>query len=638
MMPGAKRGRELEMRPAWALIAAGFLALFAASVSADYSIPVSTTAEGGGRGSNDTSGLVFVVGQPSPLVAASNGAYSLTTGLVSLLLDVRPPTILHSPPSAAVPDRTDLEITADIEDDGTGVEAATVFYREGGLNTYRQRTMSRDGDSFSAVLPPSAVTEKGLVYYIEAVDLAGNRSRYPSSAPDSLIEVRVSFENLGCPFELPAGHYRMISLPGSTNADPARILVDDLGEYNRKTWRMGRWNSSPGCSAACYDEYPDVPDMDRGRAFWLISKHASGFDFSGLSTLSESPFKIHLERGWNQIGTPFAFDTDWLSMEILFAGKTYALNEEHIVDTDTIYVEDNLVSYDGAYHGHQSVMEPWRGYWIYNGSSRDVGLLVNPHGSLRALASSPAGSRELDVAWEIAVASPDFPVRTGLAGLSARGRDGWDPMDHHEPPAFADYLRLVFDKSDWGKYKGIYMTDIRHSSDEGAVWDFRVEASRSTSATVDISTQGRLPETWRVFLYDRARGLRVGTADLPYAFRLEPNRDFSLIAGTDEFIRCQESEGGIKLRPQIVGVAPNPFSHSIDIAYFTPGSAPAEIEVFSVEGRLIKSMTGSVGDGGIMTVTWKGDSDRGESVAPGLYFARLRTGTSKDTVKILKIR
>jgi hypothetical protein len=627
------------MRILWTLVAVLALTLSSAvTAAADYSIPVSTTAQSGGRGANDTQNLTFVVGQPSPLVAASNARYSLRTGLLRLLVDVRPPVILHTPPSAAVPDRTALEITAAIGDDRTGVETATVFYREGGAGSYRQRAMSRDGSSFSASIPPSAVTERGLLYYIEAADSAGNHSRYPAAAPDSLVDVRVWFEDLPSAFEVPAGKYRMISLPGSTDARPDLVLVDDLGQYDKKVWRLGRWSRSAQCSSGCYTEYPEVPDMDRGNAFWLISKQAVTFDFSGLSTLPRSPFKIHLERGWNQIGTPFAFPTDWISTEILFEGATYPLAQENIVGADTIYVEDNLVSYDGAYHGQEAALAPWHGYWIYNGSTREVDLLMNPYPSIPVLASPPLLRGNLDAVMELVVASPDFPERTGVVGLSSEAKAGWDPMDHREPPPFGDYVRLVFDQPGWGKHAGTYMTDVRPANDDGALWDFQVEASQPVSAELALTPAGRMPQDWAVYVYDRARGLRIGVEDLPYMFQIAAGRRFSLIAGTEEFIRRLENEAGISLVPQIVGVAPNPFRQSIEIAYFTPGAAALELDVFSVEGRLIKTIGVTEGESGIRRVTWHGDSDGDDEVAPGLYFLRLKAGGVKKTTKVIKIQ
>jgi hypothetical protein len=619
-------------------LAVGLLLLLASPTMSDYSLKVSTTAQGGGMASNETQNLSYIVGQASPVGIGSNSTSTVLSGLATLFADFLPPAIMHSPPTLAVPDRTALEITADIEDNRAGVAAAVLHYRQGDSETLRQVTMSLSGGAYSGSIPPSAVTERGLLYYIQATDLAGNVSRFPLDAPDSLISVRVWFEDLQSAFEIPAGQYRMISLPGSTGGNPDEVLVDDLGSYDSKVWRLGRWNPSIACSADCYDEYPTLTDMDRGKAFWLITKSAKHFDFSGLSTLPESPFRIHLDRGWNQIGTPFAFTTDWLATEILFDGGVYALNEEHLVGSDTLYVEDNLVSYDGTYHGHESLMEPWSGYWIYNGSTQDVDLLVSPHGLLPALASSHVPRGDFDALIEIAVSSPDFPERAALAGLSPGARDGWDAMDHREPPPIDDQMRVVFERPAWGGRRGLYMTDIRHSSEEGAHWTFRVEASKATSATLELLTESSIPQAWDVFLYDQARGLRVGADDLPYRFELDRTRELSLIAGTEEYIRLQETEAGIALRAQIVGVSPNPFRGSVNIVYFTPGPTRTQLDVYSVEGRLVRTLDRLDASGGIREITWDGRSERSGDVAPGLYFARLRIGGATETVKGLKIQ
>jgi hypothetical protein len=627
------------MRTAGILPVAAILILFwTAWGMADYSIPAWTVSQGGGQASDGSHTLTFVVGQPSPVITASSGIFSLTTGLTSLFLDVSGPVILHSPPVSAVPDRTALDLTAAIADDMAGVESATVYYCQGGATAFRERTMTRSGALFSASIPPSAVTERGILYYIEAADSSGNHSWYPSGAPDSLIDVRVWFEGLKSAFELPAGKYRMVSLPGSTNADPSAVLSDDLGSYAKAVWRLGRWTSSPECSTGCYREYPDVPDMDRGKAFWLISRDATDFDFSGLSTLPDRPFKVHLQMGWNQIGTPFAFSTDWLSTEILYGGDTYDLNEQHVVGPDTIFVEDNLVSYDGTYHGRESTMEPWHGYWIYNGSTREVDLLMNPRLSASRFRTPIAAQAGGEVRLDLTVSSPGFPDRDGVAAMSQEAKDGWDPMDHREPPPFGDYVRLVFEKPDWGRHRGTYMTDVRSSAEDGARWEFRVDASKDVEATLTLPDPEGLPDEWKVFVYDRARGLRMDKADLPYTFRTGRGRVFSLIAGTDEFVDLEETRSGIPLKAQIVQIAPNPFERSVGIAYFSPPHARVSLDVFSIEGRLVKTMDIPAGDEGMGRVSWNGDSRRGAEAAPGVYFLRLRSGRETDTVKVLKIR
>jgi hypothetical protein len=619
------------------LAAVGVLLAFGGPAFPGYTLRTAGTAEGGGTSSAGQYDLTFSLGQTSPVGESSNQDYSLSSGLLAMLLDVSPPVVLHQPPQIA-PARAALGIEATIVDDRSGVGTATIFYHEGGLTTFRWKQMQHQGGrAFSGSIPPSGVTEKGLVYYIEALDNAGNLSRYPQDAPDSVVSLRVYFEDLPSAMEMPAGKYRMISLPGSTNGNPDSVLADDFGDYDRTVWKLGRWNASKGCTERCYDEYPDVVNFAPGRAFWLISKNAKHFDFSGLSLDITSPFPVHLEKGWNQIGTPFDFTTDWLSTQILFRDQVYALDEEHIVEADTLYVEDNLVSYDGTYHGHQSALEPWVGYWIYNGSTQEVDLLLHPEMQGTVLTRSPYVEKQFDVLLALKISSRGSSERTILAGTSPHAEDGWDVMDHREPPPIGDYFRLVFDRSGGGAHSGKFMSDIKTSNGDGITWHILAEGSTARPATFDIEPLIDIPAGWHLFVYDVASGIKLALSELPYAFRLEGESSFVLIVGTPVFIKAEEQHTKIHLRPQIVSAAPNPFTRDVNISFYVPRRERVRLEVFSVAGRYVTTLADDYAEPGLHTVSWHGDTPARSRVSPGIYFLRFSTETAVQTTKLLKI-
>ena len=618
------------------VLALAVLAL-AGPARAEYTLRTAGTAEGGGMSSGGGHSLVFTLGQASPIGMSANTNYGLASGLVMMLIDVSPPLILHdeSPGAAA---RVALDLEATVGDDRTGVESVTVFYREGGISTFRQKAMVDGGSGlYSGSIPPSAVTEKGLVYYIEARDRAQNVSRHPAGAPDTLIGVPVSFEGLISAVELPGGEYRMISLPGAPDGGIDDVLVDDLGDHSKTSWRLGRWNPAAGCEDECYDEYPDVDGFAPGRGFWLVSKSKTRFDFSGVSTDIRKPYAIPLGMGWNQIATPFGFTTDWLSTRIRFDGQTYALDEEHVVGADTIYVEDNLVAFDGIYRGLQSSLEPWMGYWIYNGSTRPVEALVYPDIQAALLAGGPFAGRPVDNLITVSVSSRETLRGTVLAGTSPEAEDGWDAMDHREPPAIGEYLRLVFDRPDWGRRAGKYMSDIRKGTAGGCAWNLTAESSGPAAASLVAESTMDLPAGWDLFLYDLESGLKLAGADMPYPFRLSGRRDFMLVAGTPEFIRAEESGSRIDLKPQIVSAAPNPFAGDIRISLFVPARQRVKLAVYTVEGRRVGMIADTHLDTGVHTFGWSGRSAAGEAVSPGIYFLRFETDGSLQTRKIIRV-
>lgn len=630
-------------RKAISALAVGAVLLAAGPSLATYTIPVDALTEGGGTGSGGQYVLTFTTGQASPVGLSGAGAYTLSAGLLSTLLpDVMPPLLSHQPyelVSARV--QVDIEIT--VSDDKTGVDTVSLYYREGGRSAWRDRPMQPAGDDlFTCNIPAAAVTEKGLVYYVEAADQAGNVSRYPAGAPDSVVSLRVWFTELKSAFELPAGQYRMISLPGSANGDPDSILVDDFSPYDKAVWRLGRWNApDTGCAGTCYDEYPQIEDFYPGRAFWLISKQQKYFDFSGMSTDIARPFSVHLEKGWNQIATPFAFATDWLSAELEYDGSIFTIGQQHTVGSDTIYVEDNLISYDGSYHGLESALEPWAGYWVYNAGTVEVSLLVYPQAAGAVLNASPRlpyGPETMTALYGITVKSKEFVGQTGLAGMSRLASDGWDVMDHRQPPPITDHLIAVFSKTAWGRYSGTYMSDIRAANEGGSTWDFSVQAPKPTGVTLDIEQLVPGPENWKIVLYDIQAGMKLSPSDLPYDLRMDDERRFVLVAGTEDYIVGHQNSSGISLRAQVVSVSPNPFSDAAEIAFFVPARTPARLVVFSVQGRLVSVLADREFDAGVHRSTWQGTSHDQSRVAPGIYFLRLEVPGKVETRKILLVR
>jgi hypothetical protein len=645
------------MKPNLSTLAAVVVSCFAISATpclSGHEIPISANTEGGGRGTAQHYELTYTIGQASPVGIFSASAYDLSSGLMAMLSDITPPTIFHEPTqivTAGMP----VEIATEVADAKTGVDTVELFFRAGGSLTFREEPMQKgDGDTYLDTLPPSSVTERGLVYYIEARDHLGNVARYPQGAPDSLVNLNIYFSELTPIFEMPAGKYRMISLPGvPTNGSPDSIIVDDFGPYNKESWRLGRWNASTGtCQERCYDEYPSIDDFSPGRAFWLISSAARSFDFSGVSTDISRPFPVHLLKGWNQIGTPFGFTTDWLSAGILFDNETYSIGALHVVGEDTIYVEDDLIGYDGSYQPFQSQLQPWAGYWIYNSSTEEIDLVFDPmptgsraYASLGRGSASGANSLHLaggtgttDFLIALKVRSNEFPERLSLAGTSASASDSWDAFDLHEPPSIGDYLRAVFHKGEWGRHSGMYMSDIRRSSKDGAYWEFAVETSKHQHPSLYLEPAGEIPEGWRVFVYDIEAGIRLERISLPYSFNVEGSRKFALVAGTEDFIRTQEATVEIRLKPTIVSVVPNPFNQTVRVTFFVAEKTPVRLQIFSVEGRLVGTVADCEAARGIQIATWDGRSPQGQTAAPGVYFVRLEAGRTVLTQKILKVK
>ena len=83
---------------------------------------------------------------------------------------------------------------------------------------------------------------------------------------------------------------------------------------------------------------------------------------------------------------------------------------------------------------------------------------------------------------------------------------------------------------------------------------------------------------------------------------------------------------------------PNPFNPSTRIEYTLHHAAWAELSVFNVRGQKIKTLISARQSAGTKTVTWDGTDFRGQPVAAGTYFYRLKAGSLVQAKKMSLIR
>ncbi|MFH1864347.1 MAG: C25 family cysteine peptidase, partial [Candidatus Eisenbacteria bacterium] len=82
--------------------------------------------------------------------------------------------------------------------------------------------------------------------------------------------------------------------------------------------------------------------------------------------------------------------------------------------------------------------------------------------------------------------------------------------------------------------------------------------------------------------------------------------------------------------------APNPFNPVTRLSFGTTGRGPVVLSIFSVRGRLVRTLVKDVLPAGRHVAEWRGDNDDGQRVASGVYFCRLsaegRTATCRTVL------
>jgi hypothetical protein len=94
------------------------------------------------------------------------------------------------------------------------------------------------------------------------------------------------------------------------------------------------------------------------------------------------------------------------------------------------------------------------------------------------------------------------------------------------------------------------------------------------------------------------------------------------------------SGSGVAIRK----VFPNPFNPSTKIEFSVPKAAPVAVRIFDVQGKRVSTLVDQAMSPGVYRVAWNGKNDRGQDLPSGLYFAQIRSGASRQAVRLTMLK
>lgn len=89
---------------------------------------------------------------------------------------------------------------------------------------------------------------------------------------------------------------------------------------------------------------------------------------------------------------------------------------------------------------------------------------------------------------------------------------------------------------------------------------------------------------------------------------------------------------------ELLPVVPNPGNPQVSLRFSLEAPAKAELVVFDLRGRLVRTLLAAELGAGPHVVDWKGEDDEGGTVSSGVYLARLRAGGRELTQKVAFVR
>ncbi|HUI64803.1 MAG TPA: IPT/TIG domain-containing protein, partial [Bacteroidota bacterium] len=501
--------------------------------------------------------------------------------------------------------------------------SGVLYYRVAGTSTFTADTLSLSGSAINVSLPSSAITPRGVEYYVKMQTPSGGFITYPASTPDSVpafFPVRVL--KYYPPLPLTAMQYKMISCPLVLDFPSVALqLTDDYGAYNTSQWRVFRWQKG------VYNEVPNLGQaFAPGYAFWLVTSDGSPFSLKrGLSVQSVFPYSVAVDTGWNQIANPFAFPVAW----------------SNVTPHDSL---TGPYSYDGTqYRVDTTVMRPFTGYFVYNSLGSAMLLNFQPiETNLASVAGkqAPVSLAAGEFVLQLSAQIPGTQLRDtynyiGLRNGSSAGRDRFDAP---KPPPIGDNLQVNI--LDGGSS---YMLNFKPGTGQGQSWIFEVRTSSSKGkALLTVTPSGTLPAGYELHLLNLNDGNALPSATGTFEVDLDaPNSPhyYKVIMGTAAYVANERN--GIPLLPVSYALEqnyPNPFNPSTTIRYGLAKRGEVTLEIYNALGQRVRTLVNAAQGAGTYEVVWNGTTDAGTMVASGVYFYRLRTESFTSVRKLIMIR
>jgi len=86
---------------------------------------------------------------------------------------------------------------------------------------------------------------------------------------------------------------------------------------------------------------------------------------------------------------------------------------------------------------------------------------------------------------------------------------------------------------------------------------------------------------------------------------------------------------------RFTGVDPNPFTKNTTLRFQLPQSEDVTLQIFDMNGRLVRTLLSGAQDAGSYNLTWDGRDDHSTPVSGGVYLTRLSTKTESRSHKII---
>jgi len=531
------------------------------------------------------------------------------------LTDKTPPVLGIASYPQPVNLNTAAKVSLNITDPSGIKNNVMLYYRLGGAASFSSLPMLvESGSTYTQTIPATAVTNRGVEFYVRAEDSYSNISQGPSYpiqvyCPNGILNSNAQ------PSGKDASAYRIFSIPlDLDNKSPAAFLNANpsLGAYDDTKYRWYGFERS----TQVLQEYPNFGSMtmtpDMGFALLVTIQNLQLKTSSGTTAGTTKPYNFALPASWSLIGNPFNYNIPFDSLRV--SAGTF-----------------ELWSFEGDWQINTAGLEPWKGYAIWLSQAATFSIRPGLAG-LKSTTSFYSVKNNKAENWLIQITAENgrSASRFNFAGQNEMAKDDEDQFDLHQPLRLADGVELVFNQQ--------LTTDIRRSSANGHTWELTCVLNPADEM-LSLAFEGiqRVPSSFEVFLIERetqtAYDLRRNQR-LQFATRHLTEKRFQLVAGTKAYLNSQKLEA--ELYPssyELLQNFPNPFNPTTQIIYSLPEASHVELNVYNLRGEAVATLVNAPQEKGSHSVVWNATE-----VGSGVYLIRIRAGGFESMKKCLFVK
>ena len=393
-------------------------------------------------------------------------------------------------------------------------------------------------------------------------------------------------------------------------------------------------------------QYVIPTTLEQGQGYFLYEVTSPRLTVTGM-TLKTDTADIALRTGWNQLGSPFAYLTQYNAARIITTGgANLSLAEaeaQGVIVNKVFWYKNNAYQFGPNSTNADPILSPWNGFWIY--AAANATLRLSPsfyysESTTSTLASAQAAGDVTD--WRIKVTSSASSGATTVnyLGVSPTATENSDfALDIGNPPPLGNGLASGLGSG------AAFAQDLRAPFASANVWLFSVTPSASdTTVGLQFGELSNLPADFVVRLVDLGSNEITDVKASPnysYASSGATARSFRIVVGTEAAVRTLL---GQQLDQNQTFAYPNPgpaADGNVRFKYNVPAGGQLRLRVFDLSGRRVLDRYVDLNTFPT-EYAWDCKNDRGIAIGTGAYIYIIdignSTGNRRFTDKLAIIR